>query len=200
MKATLLLVLLFPAITGQVQEPIKRISGGLKLGGGISMLNHRPAIQPGYKVRTNPIQVLLIGGRVTFLMKNNLLLMTECCFGGKGGAYTVSSGDSIYYLGSNKVKSVTNVGTFLFNLCYRTCTKTNTFFFGAGPAIDFYSRYTERRKTAAGLNILTGYRFFPGFSAEFSCKRDLFRYNRDDIYNTQSFPCTVTTISLAYDF
>ena len=200
MKKLFFIIILLSGMTTQAQESIMKISGGIKLGTGISKLKQKSTEEPEYLPQSSPLQIVVIGGRITGPISKKLFYITELCLSGKGAVITRSYGDSIAYSTIFKQKLSAHPLSILFNLAYRTRAKENTFFLGGGPGVDIQSRSNAKKTVTGCLNLLAGYRFFPGFSTEISCKFDLTSNQYNYVSSLDAWSSTVIALSLAYDF
>lgn len=176
----------------QAQNRSKKLTYGAKLGTGISFLSIRnPDPRTTYEKRA--IGIITVGGRLIYSPGNNWEIMGELNYSSKGGRINAFTADSIYayHYEENYVSSCPSLG---LHLLYIPKPGKNFFFLGAGPTVDFNGvmRVNGYQETF-GCNLVTGYRFDPGFSIEFNLKKEFSNKNN-------SYTSNIIGLSLAYTF
>lgn len=204
MKKLLFIPVLFFYSLLQGQDHIKKMRGGIKIGLGLSSLSDIRKNDSASNISSRPFPVTIIGFRFTSKLAKQWLLITDLSFAGKGGRYARTTGNYLYS-GRNFSGSSTGIATgfcpsLQFNFSYKTKPGDNTFVFGGGPFFDANKKNVVGIGFSSGLNLLAGYRFFPGFSIEFNFKKDLFYKNPTDEALGPYYKNTSYGLCLAYEF
>jgi hypothetical protein len=195
-------LLLYSLLQGQ--DHIKKMKGGIKIGLGLSSLADIRKSDSASDISSRPYPVTIIGFRLTSRLANQWLLITDLTLQGKGGRRARTTGNYLY-TGRNFSGSSTGLSTgfcpsLQLNFSYKTKPGDNSFVFGGGPFFDANNKNVVGIGFSSGFNLLTGYRFFPGFAIEFNFKKDLFYKKVTDEDQGPFYKNTTYGLCLAYEF